>query len=107
MWRRWTWWHTCLSGKDFHAPVIQAFAAGLPAVGYPLDGTPEVIRDGQTGLLCPAGDAAAVAAALLRLLRSPQEARALGAAGRALAVERFDWRRMVADLEAAYRAGLG
>lgn len=86
--------------------VVQAFAAGLPAVGYPLDGTPEVIRDGQTGLLCPAGDAAAVAAALLRLLRSPREARALGAAGRALAVERFDWRRMVADLEAAYRAGL-
>ncbi len=84
--------------------VIQAFAAGLPAVGYPLDGTPEVIRDGQTGLLCPVGDAVAVAAALLRLLRSPQEARALGAAGRALAVARFDWHRMVADLEAAYRS---
>ncbi|MFA5205499.1 MAG: glycosyltransferase [Lentisphaeria bacterium] len=86
--------------------VIQAFAAGLPAVGYPLDGTPEVIRDGETGRLCPVGDATAVAAALLALLRSPQPARAMGAAGRALAVARFDWRRMVADLEAAYRAGL-
>ena len=86
--------------------VVQALAGGVPAVAFPLDGTPEVVLDGETGLLCPAKDAAAVEAALLRLLRSPQEARRLGARGRELVRERFDWRRMVAILEAEYRSGL-
>ena len=86
--------------------VVQALAGGVPAVAFPLDGTPEVVREGETGLLCPAKDAAAVEAALLRLLRSPQEARRLGMRGRELVRERFDWRRMVSILEEEYRRGL-
>lgn len=82
--------------------VVQALAGGIPAVAFPLDGTPEVVFDGETGLLCPAKDAKAVEAALLRLLRSPQAAAAMGARGRELVRERFDWRRMVAVLEGEY-----
>ena len=83
--------------------VVQALAGGVPAVAFPLDGTPEVVLDGETGLLCPAKDAAAVEAALLRLLRSPQDARRMGARGRELVRERFDWRQMVSALELEYR----
>lgn len=83
--------------------VVQGLASGVPAVGFPLDGTPEVILDGETGLLCPTGDAAAVAAAVNALLGNPDRRRAMGAAGRDLVRERFSWRRMGNILEAEYR----
>ncbi len=82
--------------------VVQALAAGKPAVGFALDGTPEVIVDGETGRLCPPQNAAAVANALLELLRNPQQARSMGAAGQRRVAERFDWRHMVDCLEQAY-----
>ena len=82
--------------------VVQALATGKPAVAFPIDGTPEVVRDGETGLLCPPKDSAAVAAAVIRLLRDPALARRLGAAGQAFVRERWDWRLMVATLEAEY-----
>lgn len=86
--------------------VVQALAAGVPAVGFALDGTPEVILDGETGLLCPAPDADAVTAALLRLLRDPALRARLGGQGRRLVQERFSVERMVTALEAAYLSGL-
>lgn len=86
--------------------VVQGLAAGIPAVAHPLDGTPEVVRDGVTGFLCPPGDSAAVAAALARLVRDPGLRRRLGAAGRERVRNDFDWRRMVDVLEADYRAHL-
>lgn len=82
--------------------VVQGLASGKPAVGFPLDGTPEVILDGRTGLLCPVGDTAAVAAALVRLLRDPEERLRLGMAGRELVRARFDWRTMAAQIEQEY-----
>jgi len=84
--------------------VVQALATGVPAVGFALDGTPEVIVDGQTGYLCPPRDVAAVAAALLKLLRSPQRARDLGRRGQEFVRHRFDWRQMVAAIEGEYLA---
>ncbi|MDX9981002.1 MAG: glycosyltransferase family 4 protein [Lentisphaeria bacterium] len=83
--------------------VVQGLASGVPAVGFPLDGTPEVILEGRTGLLCPTGDAAAVAAAVNALLGNPERRRAMGAAGRELVLERFSWQRMGDVLEAEYR----
>ena len=83
--------------------VVQALAGGVPAVGFDLDGTPEVIETGRTGILCPAGDERAAEEALLDLLRSPRKRRALGAEGRRRVSRRFDWRAMVDKLERAYR----
>ncbi len=82
--------------------VVQALAAGVPAVGFALDGTPEVILDGRTGRLCPAEDSAAVAEALCDLLRNPDHRRMLGGNGQELVKERFGWRTMADAIERHY-----
>ncbi len=87
--------------------VVQGLASGVPAIGFPLDGTPEVILDGQTGLLCPTGDAVAVGEAVNALLGDSDRRRAMGDAGRELVLERFSWHRMGDVLEAEYRRLLG
>ena len=86
--------------------VVQALAHGIPAVGFSLDGTPEVILPGETGFLCQAGDVPAVSTALLALLRDPVGARELGARGQALVKARFAWQTMVTVLETDYERGL-
>ena len=86
--------------------VVQALATGIPAVGFDLDGTPEVLMDGRTGFICRAGDTAGATEALLKLLRNPQLASQLGHNGQALVHTRFDWRHMVSMIEAEYLSGL-
>lgn len=83
--------------------VVQALAGGVPAAAFDLDGTPEVVHDGKTGLLCPPGDQEASTAALLRLLQNPAERRRLGERGRSLVRQQFDWRIMVDKLERLYQ----
>jgi glycosyltransferase involved in cell wall biosynthesis len=82
--------------------VVQALAAGVPAIGFALDGTPEVIRHGSTGLLCPPQDTEAIAAAVCQLLGDPERRCQMGRNGRALVHERFCWRRMVDTIEQQY-----
>lgn len=65
--------------------VLEAAAFGLPVVATSVGGIPYLLRDGETALLTPAGDAPAMAAAVRRLLDSPQLAAALSANGRRLA----------------------
>jgi glycosyltransferase involved in cell wall biosynthesis len=86
--------------------VVQALASGVPAVGFALDGTPEVILDGVTGRLCPAGDAQAVAAAVIGLLQDAQTRQRLGAAGRERVRTQFCGRRMADVIEQVYLDGL-
>ncbi|MBN2452292.1 MAG: glycosyltransferase family 4 protein [Lentisphaeria bacterium] len=87
--------------------VVQALAGGVPAVGFALDGTPEVIIDGETGRLCVPGDVPAVCRAVVDLLRDAPLRRRLGAAGRERVREQFSWQRMGDILEAEYAEGLG
>jgi len=61
--------------------VLEAMAAGRPVVASATGGIVDLVVDGQTGLLVPPGDAAALAAALTRLVREPHTAEAYGAAG--------------------------
>lgn len=86
--------------------VVQALASAVPAVGFALDGTPEVIEDGVTGRLCPAGDAGAVAQAVVGLLLDPSARRRMGAAGRDRVRNQFCWRRMADIIEQEYLDGL-
>ena len=67
--------------------VYEYMAAGLPVVASRVGQIADVIQDGETGLLCPPGDAAALAAALVRLRHDPALRGRLGRAARA-AVER-------------------
>jgi len=82
--------------------VLEAMARGLPVVATRVGGLPEVVIDGETGLLVPAADPPALAEAVLALWRDPDAAGRMGNAGRRRAEERFDVRRMVSQYEALY-----
>jgi glycosyltransferase involved in cell wall biosynthesis len=82
--------------------LLEAMATGLAVVATNVGGNPEVVVDGETGLLVPPRDPAALAAALLRLRREPGERARLGRAGRERVERHFDVRRMVASYEDLY-----
>ena len=69
--------------------LMEAMAAGLPVVASAVSGVPELVRDGETGLLTPVDDHAALAAALRSVLRDPAAAIRRARAGRVLVEERF------------------
>lgn len=69
--------------------VLEAMAVGLPVVASAVGGVPEVVVDGETGILAPAGDAPALAAALERLLDDASLRGRMGAAGRRRAETTF------------------
>jgi glycosyltransferase involved in cell wall biosynthesis len=74
--------------------VLEAMAHGRPVVATPVGGTPEVVADGETGLLVPPRDPEALAAALRRLLADPDLRRRMGEAGRRRVAEQFTADRM-------------
>ncbi len=65
--------------------LLEAQASGLPAVAGDAGGVPDILRDGQTGLLCPEGDAASFAAAVQRLIDDGPGRLALGRRARRIA----------------------
>jgi glycosyltransferase involved in cell wall biosynthesis len=69
--------------------ALEAMAEGRPVVATPVGGTPEVVVDGETGLLVPARDHDALRAALGRLLADPDLRRRMGEAGARRVRERF------------------
>lgn len=82
--------------------LLEAMAHGRPVVATPVGGTPEVVADGETGLLVPPRDPAALAAALRRLLDDPALRRRLGEAGRQRVAERFTASAMEDTILALY-----
>jgi len=78
--------------------LMEALAAGLPAIASRLSGIPELVRDGETGLLAEPGDPASVAEAFRRLLADPQGALERAQAGRRLIEEEFDVERSAARM---------
>jgi len=78
-------------------------ACGLPVVATRVSGHVDAVDDGATGALVPAGDAVALAEALLRLARDPARGRAWGEAGRRRVHRLFSARRMAAEVAAVYR----
>ena len=77
--------------------VLEAMAAGLPVVATAVGGIPEIVVDGETGLLVPPQDDQALAAALRRLLADRELRHRMGAAGRARAERLFDVARFRRD----------
>jgi glycosyltransferase involved in cell wall biosynthesis len=75
--------------------ILEAMALGRPVVTSDVGGTSEAVGDGETGIVVPAGDADAAAAALARLAADPATAQAMGERGRARQRERFDGEAMV------------
>jgi glycosyltransferase involved in cell wall biosynthesis len=69
--------------------LVLAMGAGLPVVSTTVAGVPEVVIDGETGLLVPPGDAASLGAAVLRLVTDRAEAEQIGRTGRMSVLPRF------------------
>lgn len=81
--------HPCLWQEACGLAVLEAMASGCAVVASRAGALPEIVRDGQTGLLVPSGDAAALAAALDRLLGDAALQARLGQAARGAAVQHF------------------
>ncbi len=82
--------------------LLEAMAAGLPVIATAVGGTPEVVTDSENGLLIPPRDAAALAAALERLLADPAWARQLGENARVHVREHFSLDRLGREINAIY-----
>ncbi|WP_295456302.1 glycosyltransferase family 4 protein [uncultured Thiodictyon sp.] len=83
--------------------LAEAAAVGLPVVAACVGGIPEVVVDGETGLLVPPEDAAALGAAMRRLADDPALRARLGTQGRARYLHQFSLETMTAGTEAVYR----
>jgi glycosyltransferase involved in cell wall biosynthesis len=87
--------------------LLEAMARGLPVVATRVGGNPEVVAEGTSGLLVPAGDPPALARAMLELAGDRNRARQMGLVGRRRVEQGFDVRRMVARYESLYRGAGG
>ena len=94
-------WHLSLH-EGLPRAVVQALAVGIPAIGFALDGTPEVVINGETGFVTPAEDVDAVAGKTALLLDDPELRRRLGENGKSRVLEQFDWHKMADILEKEY-----
>jgi glycosyltransferase involved in cell wall biosynthesis len=86
--------------------AIEALAAGKPVIASRSGGLPEIVRDGETGILVLPGDPNALATALRALADDPERRARMGEAASADARERFSRERMLDQIEAVY-ASLG
>ena len=78
--------------EPFGLVNVEAMAMARPLVGFAHGALPEIVNDGQTGLLVTPGDVGALAQAISTLLNNPEQAQAMGHAGRARAAAKFDVR---------------
>lgn len=82
--------------------LLEAMAAGRPVVASRVGGIPEVVADGETGLLVPPEEPGALAAAIGRLLADPAKALRMGEAGRRRVQSLFSAERMAREMAALY-----
>lgn len=83
--------------------ALEAMALAKPVVACRVGGTPEVVVEGETGLLVSPANSEELAQALDRLLRAPDQARAMGEAGARRVRDAFDLEQMVSKIEGIYR----
>ncbi len=90
-------------GENLPIAILEAMAAALPVVATRVGGVPEVVVDGETGLLVEPEDAAELAEALDRVASDEAFRQRLGRAGATRIVEHFDARSMARQMVELYR----
>lgn len=93
----------CPESEAFGWVILEAMIAGTPIVASAVGGIRQVIEDGKTGTLVPAGDVGALASAVQRLLDEPETARSYVREGLAVVRERYSASAMVRRLAEVYR----
>jgi glycosyltransferase involved in cell wall biosynthesis len=83
--------------------LLEAAVAQLPVVATAVDGVPEVIIDGKTGILVPPGDSQALAKAILSLLNQPELARLMAKAGKEFVSQNFTLEKMCQEVVSVYK----
>lgn len=91
------------AGLGITGTLREALAVETAVIGTELEGNPELIEDGKTGLLVPARDPHALAKALLRLIEQPELAKTMARAGRERIVTTFSREAKTCRTEALYR----
>ena len=89
--------------ESFCLGILEAMCFARPAVSTAVGGVPEVVEDGVSGLLVPAGDADGIARSIETLIHDPERRRKLGLAAQIRARERFSAAVIVPRYEALYR----
>ena len=92
--------------ESFGLSALEALATGVPVIGVEAGGLPEVVRDGETGALCTAGDVEGMASAAIAILGDADRWRAMSDLAAADARDRFAMDAVVAQYEAFYRQAL-
>jgi glycosyltransferase involved in cell wall biosynthesis len=92
--------------EGFGIVLLEAMLAGLPVVATRTSAVPEIVVDGETGILVEPRDAEALAAAIVRVLADPGLVRSLGEAGLARAHAEFSMSRMTDGTVAVYDEAL-
>ena len=90
--------------EGFGLVTLEAMLAGVAVVASRVSALPEIVLDGETGVLVPAANAPKLAAALLALLQDPQHATQLGKNGRVRAARLFTVNQMAAQHAALYKS---
>jgi glycosyltransferase involved in cell wall biosynthesis len=88
-------------GEPFGMALLEAMASGIPVVVTDAGGAAHIV-DSAGGIKVPVADAAALAAALIEILRSPQRAQAMGRYNRQKTESVYAWDRVIDRIEAMY-----
>lgn len=82
--------------------LIEALASARPVVATAVGGAPDIVLDGQTGILAPSGDADGLAVAITDLLQYPDKRQEFGERGREFVREKYTKERLCTDMEKLY-----
>lgn len=89
-------------GEPFGISILQAMSCGKPVIVTNVGGPPHFVEDDKSGYLVPPSDSDSLTKALINLLSNREKQRKMGEYNRKLCVERYDWERIVDEIELIY-----